>query len=346
MIDRRHFLKLGATLLATSPLHPLAGQNLFAPSTIKPPRWKPGDVIGLVNPAGIIFTREDVDIVKEKVLELDLQVKEGDHLLDRYGYLAGQDEDRAADLMKMYADPDVDGLLALRGGWGCARILPMLDYRLIRKNPKILMGYSDITSLLLAIYARTGIVTFHGPVGTSTWNGFSTEYVKKMLFDAEAVVMRNPTDQEQEEDEPSNGILTITPGVSRGKILGGNLSVLSSMAGSAYLPDFRDAILFVEEIGEEPYRVDRMLTQLKIAGILDQLSGFVFGKCTRCEAETPNASLSLEQVLDDHIKPLGIPAWYGAMIGHITDKFTMPLGIRAEIDSTLGEIKLLEAAVS
>lgn len=344
---RRDFIKLSATLLATSPLQSLANQNLFAPAVIKPPRLRPGDVIGLVNPAGVIFSQEDVDLAKEKIVELGLQVKEGEHLLDRYGYLAGQDEDRARDLMNMFQDPEVNGMVALRGGWGCARILPLLDFRLIRKNPKLLMGYSDITSLLLALHARTGLVTFHGPVGTSTWNGFSTDYVRRMLFDAEPVLMQNPDPEAVNAGEtPRNQVITIQSGIAQGKILGGNLSVLTSMAGSSYLPDFRDAVLFVEEVGEEPYRVDRMLTQLKIAGILDDISGFVFGKCTRCEPEAPNASLSLMQVLDDHIKPLGIPAWYGAMIGHIADKFTMPLGVRAEIDADRGEIRLLEPAVS
>ena len=136
--------------------------------------------------------------LKRRFKELGLKVKEGQHLLDRYGYLAGKDEDRAADFMNMYIDPEVGGLLALRGGWGCGRILDMLDYKAIKRSPKIIMGYSDITSLLLAIYARTGIVTFHGPVGTSTWNGFSTKYVREMLFDAKRVVMNNPTDLDEE----------------------------------------------------------------------------------------------------------------------------------------------------
>jgi len=188
------------------------------------------------------------------------------------------------------------------------------------------------------------VVTFHGPVGTSTWNGFSTRFVEEMLFDGKDVIMENPI-PEEEAETTKDGILTLRSGTARGKILGGNLSVLTSMIGSSYLPDFRDAILFVEEVGEEPYRVDRMLTQLEIAGILKQISGVVVGKCTRCEPETPSASLSLEQVLRDHITPLGIPAWYGAMIGHITDKFTMPLGIRAEIDADRGTIQLLEPAV-
>jgi len=344
-MDRREFIKISATLLATSRIGLANTQNLFTPALLKPRRLQPGATIGLVNPAGVIFTQEEVDLARAKVEELGLRVVEGQHLLDRYGYLAGQDKDRAQDLMNMFTNPDVDAILALRGGWGCNRILPMLDFKAIRRNAKVLIGYSDITSLLLALHARTGLVTFHGPVGTSTWNGFSTEFFTRMVFDGEKVVMRNPDEVDEIEDAPKNSIITITPGVARGKILGGNLSVLTSMIGSHYLPDFRQAILFVEEIGEEPYRVDRMLTQLKIAGILDQLSGFVFGKCTRCEPETPEASLSLEQVLRDHIKPLGIPAWYGAMIGHITDKFTMPLGIQAEIDAGEGEIRLLESAV-
>jgi len=127
--------------------------------------------------------------------------------------------------------------------------------------------------------------------------------------------------------------------------LGGNLTVLTAMVGSEYLPDFRDSILFLEEVGEDIYRIDRMLTQLKLAGILDQLSGFVFGKCSKCSPGESYGSLTLEEVLDDHIKPLGIPAWYGSMIGHIENKFTMPLGIKAEVDADKGRITLQEPAV-
>lgn len=344
-MQRRDFLKYSSAFLAGTSMAFANTQNIFAPAVLKPRRLEHGQTIGLINPAGVLFEQADVEMAKEAITSLGFKVKEGNHLFDRYGYLGGRDEDRVKDLNAMFADPEVDALIAVRGGWGCNRLLHMVDYRVIRRNPKILVGYSDITSLLLALNARTGLVTFHGPLGISTWNGYSTEYFTRLLMDAEALTLSN-----HREMRPGNGrevdeILSINAGQSRGRLFGGNLAVLTSMIGSRFLPDFRDAILFVEEVGEEPYRVDRMLTQLKLAGILDSLSGFIFGKCTRCEPEAPDASLSLAEVLNDHIKPLGIPAWYGAMIGHISDKFTMPLGIRAEIDGGTGEIQLLESAV-
>lgn len=302
--------------------------------------------MGLINPAGATFHPEDVVIAEETLAALGLKMKSGRHLLDRYGYLAGKDEARAADINDMFADPDVKALLTLRGGWGCNRLLPLLDYDRVARNPKVLMGYSDITSLLLALNAKTGLVTFHGPVGTSTWNQYSTDFVKRLLFDADKFSMENPVEKGDSLTQKKDRILTIHGGSSRGKLVGGNLSVLTAMVGSSYLPDFKNSILFLEEVREDVYRVDRMLTQLKLAGILDQLSGFVFGKCSDCNPGKGYGSLTLEEVLDDHIKPLKIPAWYGSMIGHIENKFTVPLGIEAEIAAETGKITLLEPSVT
>jgi muramoyltetrapeptide carboxypeptidase len=215
--------------------------------------------------------------------------------------------------------------------------LPLLDYNIIRNNPKIIMGFSDITALLLAIHAKTNIVTFHGPLGVSSWSPFTVDYVKKVLFDGGSVTMQN---------SQSMPVETIRRGTARGKLIGGNLSVISTLLGSAYLPEWENSILFVEEVSEEVYRIDRMLTQLQLAGILDKISGFVFGQCTKCEAEKPQESLTLSQVLTDRIRPLNIPAWYGSMVGHIRDKFTLPIGKEVEIDATAGTIKLLSSAVS
>jgi muramoyltetrapeptide carboxypeptidase len=269
---------------------------------------------------------------------LGLQVKPGRYVLERYGYLAGKDSDRAFDINTMFADTSVKAIIAMRGGWGCNRILPLLNYSHIRQHPKILIGYSDITSLLLAIDARSRIVTFHGPVATSTWNEFTVSYLKRILFGGEAVTMQNLHTGGTQVD-------TITPGKATGKLVGGNLSVLCAMLGSPYLPAWNRRILFVEDIGEDVYRIDRMLTQLKNAGVLNQISGFIFGQCTNCKpGDEP--TFSVMQVLRDHIQPLAIPAWYGSMIGHIKDKFTMPLGIDVEIDANVGTIQMLESAVS
>jgi len=337
-IKRRQFLTtFGLTALATQ-IPPLTAQGKLSPNTIlKPPRLQIGDTVGLIAPAGIVDA-EDIATAKQSLANLGLKVKQGKHILDRYGYLAGRDADRAQDVNVMFSDRSVKAIIAMRGGWGCNRILPLLNYSLIRSHPKILMGYSDITSLLLAINARSRVITFHGPVATSTWNQFTVDYLKRILFNAEAVTMQNINTSEVP-------VETIAPGKARGKLVGGNLSVLAAMVGSPYLPSWNKSILFVEEIGEDVYRIDRMLTQLKTAGILNQIAGFIFGQCTNCSlGDEP--SFTLMQVLQDHIIPLNIPAWYGSMIGHIKDKFTLPIGVEVEIDANIGTIRLLEAAVS
>jgi len=343
IFSRRHFLKTFGIAALTSQLPQIAKANPSPKTILLPPNLKIGDTVGLINPASIISPR-DIEEVKQTLTTLGLNYKLGTHILDRYGYLAGRDIDRANDLNTMFADSSVKAILTMRGGWGCNRILPLIDYQLIRKNPKILMGYSDITSLLLAIYALSGIVTFHGPVATSTWNEFTVDYVKRILFNREAVTMQNSANTGEKINPNLIQIETITPGKARGKLVGGNLSVISAMVGSAYLPSWQKTILFIEEISEEAYRVDRMLTQLKLAGILNQISGFIFGQCTKCEPQEPETSLTLTQVLQDHIQPLKIPAWYGAAIGHIPNKFTLPIGTEVEIDANNGTIQMLESA--
>ena len=346
MSNRRHFLS--SSLLASLGL---ANMNFIAleekAKVTKPAALKKGDTIGLVCPAYSSFIKEDVQIAIESLEAMGFQVKQGDHIFDRYGYLAGKDEDRAADINKMFADKKVDAIMAMHGGWGCARILPLLDYKTIKRNPKIFIGYSDITALLLGIYAQTNMVTFHGPVGSSSWNNFSVENFKSILMDGNAARMTNPVSKGDNLVQTENRIYTINPGKAKGRLMGGNLTVLSNIIGSPYTPDFKDAILFLEDVGEDLYRIDRMLTQLKLAGILNQLSGFVFGKCTDCPPSKGGyGSLTMEDIFEDHIKPLKIPAFSGTMIGHIKDKFTIPLGIEATIDAEKGSIELSESAVN
>lgn len=350
--SRRRFIARTAAagllpLLAPGIAHPSAAHPASAAprdGVVKPPRLRLGGTVGLVAPAGAIDDPADVEEVEEVVRSLGLVPRRGAHLLDRRGYLAGTDAARAADLDAFFADPDVDAILPLRGGWGVARLLPLLDFDRIRAHPKVLVGYSDITALLLAIYARSGVVTFHGPVGISTWNPFSRGYFRRLLFDAEPLFLANPLVQDRDR-ATTDGVRTVTPGRARGRLVGGNLSVLAALVGTDYLPDWRGHILFLEDVGEDVYRIDRMLTHLRLAGVLDGLAGVVFGRCTRCEPERPERSLTLAEVLQDHVGPLGVPAWYGSMIGHITDKFTVPVGVEAEIDADAGTIALLEPAV-
>lgn len=331
--DRRNFLKFLGISLFASQLS--AASNRSPQPILKPPRLKIGDTVALVSPASMVF-KDELKYINMILGQQGLKVKVAPHTLDQYGYLAGKDIDRATDVNAMFADDEVQALVTTRGGWGSGRILPLLDYDLIRQNPKIIIGYSDITALLLAIYARSGLVTFHGPSGTSIWNKFTFGYLKPILFEGKTITLSAPT----------NIVEIIRGGKARGQLVGGNLSVLTAMVGSGYLPDWRGKILFVEEVGEDVYRVDRMLTQLSLAGVLEQLQGFVFGQCIRCLDEKDNSpTLTLWQVLLDHIQPLGIPAWYGTMIGHIRDKFTVPMGVEVEIDSDRGTIQMLETAV-
>jgi len=323
----------------------LSGGAQAAP--LRPPRLRPGDVVGLVNPAGATWNPVDVDIVRETFEALGLRVRVGLHVLDRYGYLAGRDEDRAADVNRMFADPEVKGIVCIRGGWGCARILPLLDYDAVRQNPKVLLGYSDITALHMGIHARTGLVTFHGPVGIARWSSFNVDWLRRVLFEGEAVTFRNDVafDPAQTLVQRENRNRLLSPGVARGRLLGGNLTVLSAIVGSRYLPDFTGCVLFLEDVEEAPYRIDRMLTQLKLAGILDAAAAVVFGRCTDCDPGAGYGSLTLDDVLVDHLLPLGVPTWHGAQIGHIDKQFTLPVGAEVEVDAVAGTIRMLAPAV-
>ncbi|WP_083786922.1 S66 peptidase family protein [Gloeothece verrucosa] len=314
---------------------------------IKPSKLYPGAGVGLIAPAGATFLREDLNIVLDAVKALGLVPYLAPHLMDRYGYLAGKDEDRAADVNQFFADPKINFLLPLQGGWGCSRMLPYLDYNLIKKNPKIIIGFSDITALILAIYAKTGLVTFHGPNGLTAWRSDQTQSFRDVLFLAKKVTYQNQAASEDSDRlmQVKNRIQTITPGKARGKLIGGNLTILSSLVGTPYFPDVEGAILFVEDVGEQIYRIDRLMTHLKLAGVFDKLAGFIFGQCTRCTPDGDYSSLTLEEVIWDHIQPLKIAAWYGATIGHIEPVLTFPIGINVEIDATTGTIQMLEPAV-
>ena len=278
---------------------------------------------------------------------MGLKPRRGKYVGERYGYLAGTDAHRAEDLNAMYADDSIRAVFAIRGGWGCARILPMLDYALIRKNPKLLFGYSDITALHMAFAAKAGFTTIHGPIAASSWGKLSWDSFRTIAFDGGTPTYINPPATEDRLAQKQDRVRVFHPGVARGRLLGGNLTVLTALVGTPYLPDFTGAILFLEDIEEAPYRIDRMLTQLSLAGILGKLAGVVFGRCTDCTADGPSyGAFTLSEVLEQHLKPLGVPAFQGALIGHIPNQFSLPVGIPAEIDAVAGSIRILEPAVA
>jgi muramoyltetrapeptide carboxypeptidase len=353
-VSRRDFITTAATCAGVAATHLAAAGGATASisprsasTIVRPNRLRPGDTVGLVDPASATWEPVDVDIVEESLKALGLKAKRGPNLLNRRGYFAGTDEQRAADLNAMFADPEVRAIQCVRGGWGSARLLPLLDWARLARSPKILLGYSDVTALLLSVHAKTGLVTFHGPVGISPWNRFNVEWFRRVLLDGEAVTFANL--KEVGEDaltQTENRIQTITPGTARGRLLGGNLTVLTTTIGSGYLPEWDGCVLFIEDVQEAPYRIDRMLTQLRLAGILQKARAVIFGNCTKCDPGDGFGSLTITDVLHDHLAPLGVPAWRGAMIGHIERQFTLPIGIDVEVDATAGTIRMLEPAVT
>lgn len=302
---------------------------------IKPKKLPKKANLGLISPASPIYNTSDYERMISSLEDMGYTLSYGDHIQDKYGYLAGIDENRVADLHAMFLNKSIDGILCTRGGYGSNRILKLIDYDIIKNNPKPFIGFSDITSLNLAIYKKTGLVTFHGPVGKSYWNDYTYTSWKSILHDADSPIFYTPKNQQD--------VFTINSGKIEGKLLGGNLTVLTSLIGSDYMPSFKNSILFIEDVGEKVYRVDRMLSQLALSGILNQIKGFIFGKCTECTK--PSNSLTLKEVLYHYIKPLQIPAFYGAMISHEEQNLTIPIGIRAHMDADKQTIKILEPAV-
>ena len=347
--NRRQFFAASAAAAAaaaTVALPAAAAPAQARPAPVRPRRLQPGDTIAMVNPSGAIYERAPYDIATESLQALGFKVREAPNLRARYGHFAGTDAQRAADVNAMFADPTVQGILAMTGGSGGNRILPLLDYASIARNPKVLGGFSDITALINAIHAQTGLVTFHCPVAASEWNGFSVEHFRGTLVDAQAMTLRNPKDRDDNIVPRTGRITTLRGGQARGRLVGGNLAVLTSMAGSPYWPVFDGAILFLEDINEYIYRVDRMLSTLKISGVLGRVAGVVLGAFTKCEPGDGNyGTLTLDEVFDDYFKPLNVPVYSGALFGHIKRKFTLPLGLPVEMDADAGTMRFLQASV-
>lgn len=341
-MKRRSFIKnvsaaTAGTLVLPNLVH---GQSVGSTSSSKsvPKALLKGDIVAITGPAGAIYEPHTIERITNKLTELGFKYKLGDTLNQRYGYLAGSDQMRADELMNFYKDKEVKAVLTMRGGWGCARILDLLDYETIKENPKIIMGFSDITSLVNAIYKKTGTITFHGPCGYSTWTEFSTGYVTKAIGVGTPFLMKNPSDFEKD-------LVTLTPGKAQGILIGGNITVLTSMIGTPYEPDWNDAILFLEETMEEPYRIDRMFWQMKHAGIFSKIKGVVFGSFNKCHPEEPEKSFTLQEVLEQHFKNVNFPVYMGATFGHMSPKFTLPIGTLAEIDADHFTIKTIERCV-
>ena len=337
-----------ATTASASKGSPAATNCNTAPPlpVLRAPRLRAGDTIALINPSGAIYERAPYQFATEALQALGFKVREAPNLRARYGHFAGTDAQRAADVNAMFADPAVHGILAMTGGSGGNRMLPLVDYAAIRRTPKFLGGFSDLTALINAVQVQTGLVTFHCPMAASEWNEFSVQWLRSAVMDARAVTLANPTDREDNLVTRSGRTTTLRGGKARGPLVGGNLAVLSAMAGSAYWPRFDGAILFLEDVNEYIYRVDRMLSTLKLSGALDRVAGVVLGGFTNCGPGDGNyGTLTLDEVFDDYFKPLNVPVYSGALFGHIKRKFTLPVGLQVEIDADAGTLRYLQPAV-
>jgi muramoyltetrapeptide carboxypeptidase len=314
---------------------------------IKPPRLQQGDLIGLIAPAGHTNDKS-IEKAVQHIEALGFRVKLGRYLGEVFGNYAGSPEMRLADLHGMFLDPEVKALWCIRGGSGAISLLKHIDYELIRNHPKILLGYSDITALHLAIHRHAGVVTFHGPVATSTPCDYSNEHMLAVLCDPQPTYTIHMSEENarRAQAEPQYAVRTVHGGVATGPLIGGNLSLVAALAGTPYAADFRNSILFLEEVNEEPYRVDRWMTQLDLAGGFDKAAALMIGICEQCGADGDGPSLTLDQTLATHLDPLKVPAVTGYSFGHIRNQFTLPVGIRATLDAERQTLTLLEPAVS
>jgi len=327
---------------------------MSAPSLIFPPRLAPGDIIGIAAPASPPEKPELIDEVIERFTALGFKIKPGRYLRKREGYLAGSDEERAADINAFFADPEVRGIFALRGGYGSCRILPLLDYAAIRENPKPFVGYSDMTAMQLAILVKAGLVTFHGSNASSAFQPENIAACRRMLMEGSR---RPPGDGEErpalgDRGLPSEGgpeilfsrddahganVKTVVTGRAQGQLLGGNMTCLLRLLATPYAPDFRGVILFLEDTGEKAYRVDGMFTHLRLAGILSQIGGLVLGQFDHAD---PTEQARITACLQREAECIGVPSVSSAPIGHFPEQIIVPQGANAELDAGTGSLSI------
>lgn len=340
-ISRRSIIGgTGASLAALMfPRHGLAQEPH------KPPRLRQGDTVGLIAPASSDDEPLHLEFARQNILGMGLVPKLGRHVADRYGYLSGTDEDRAADINAMFEDDTVRAIFAIRGGWGSARLLPLLDWDLIRSRPKLLIGSSDVTALHLALAARVGYASIHAPNVGNRWGEVSWNSLWRLAFTGETPILGEGDGSGAGRDRPR--ITTIRGGKASGPLIGGNLTILSTLMGTPWLPDFTGAILFLEDVGEAEYRIDRMMNQLALAGVLKRVAGVVFGQCARCHSDVPDyAGFTIPDILSQYLLPLGVPVFSGANIGHVSNQLSIPVGANVEMDADAGTIRLLQPIVS
>ena len=286
-----------------------------------PPPLSSGARVALIAPAGPLRSGAELDVATAQAVAFGWEAVVGEHALARHGYLAGTDDERLRDLNAALADDSIDGIWCLRGGYGAMRILVGLDLDAMRRHPRALIGYSDITALHAALSGPADVITFHGPTARSSLTGFSRDSLER------AVV------RHQDSCGVAATARVLRRGRARGRIVGGNLALLASLCGTRFAPDYTGAILILEDVGEATYRIDRMLRQLAMAGALSAIAGFVYGQFSEGTDPDDASSCALDDVLMEAARIGGVPAIAGAPIGHIDDQWTIPIGAMAELDA-------------
>lgn len=315
-------------------------------TSLRPPKLEPGQRIALVAPAGPLLERDDLRRGVELCRALGYEPVLGRHAGGHDGYLAGTDRERLDDLNAALRDPAIAAVWCLRGGYGMTRILDGVDFAALAARPKPVIGFSDVTALLNAILARAGVVAFHGPMARSQLTPFSRFHFDRVLTLPGAAGRLGRVAPPADVLVPEAArIVPLTPGVADGTLVGGNCTLLQCLVGTPYLPDLDGAILVLEDVDEDLYRVDRMLSHFRLAGVLQRLAGVVIGRFTGMRRGGGDGATGFDRMLLSYFEPLGIPVALGFPVGHVDDQWTLPLGVRARLDAAAGELELLEPAV-
>jgi muramoyltetrapeptide carboxypeptidase len=291
---------------------------------------------------------EQDDIVRAEALcrALDYEPVLGAHARGHFGYFSGTDEERLSDLNAALQDPSIDALWCIRGGYGVTRILDGIDFEALARRPRAVVGYSDITALLAGVMRCAGLIAFHGPTARAEMPPFTRRHFARVLTGAEPAGRLEPLPAPGDVLVPRNDrVSVIHGGRAEGALAGGNLSLLQCLIGTRYFPDLDGAVLVLEDVNEDLYRIDRMLAHLRAVGALASLRGVLIGRFTGVKRHMDDGSLGVDQVLTHYFGSLGVPVLNGLPIGHIDDQWTMPLGVRARVDADAGSVELLEAAV-
>jgi len=328
--------------LAAIPAVTLAGGTGIV-KMIYPPRLKANDLVAICSPAGATESEATLEQAVRNVESLGLRVRLMPNVGKRWGYLGGTDQERADDFNAAIRDEEIRGIICLRGGYGTMRILPMLDYKHLSRHPKVILGYSDISAILNAAAHKSGVITFHGPIAEAKFLGFEGDCARQAIMEGgELSVFPNPSSLTGDAVYPP--LRTVQGGKAQGRLVGGNLSLIEPCAGTPYGPEMQGAILFLEDVAETPYRVDRMLTSLWLRGELQKLSGIVLGDFrlpTDEPADPGPKSFSMDQVFDNLKMWVKCPIFCGLHAGHIREKLTLPIGATVEMDADQQTLRLL-----